>query len=125
MATWNLGKWEVYRLSLQVRRCNYKMLDFSVSDFGYVVKIDGNDGNVIGREMRFVFYEGDVDVVGVVRKTDWYMTEFVTLNEDEGGFAICKVGEDAARAVDDFSSDEYEEMSEESEDDNEDDSDEE
>ncbi|PWA71072.1 NAC domain-containing protein 83 [Artemisia annua] len=69
-----------------------------VSDFGYVVKIDGNDGNVIGREMRFVFYEGDVVDVGVVRKTDWCMTEFITLNEDEGGFAICKVGEDAAWA---------------------------
>ncbi|PWA71076.1 hypothetical protein CTI12_AA285170 [Artemisia annua] len=67
-----------------------------VSDFGYICEILGE--NAIGREMRFVFYEGDVDDVGLVRKTDWCMTEFITLNEDEGGFAICKVGEDAARA---------------------------
>ncbi|PWA39273.1 hypothetical protein CTI12_AA573300 [Artemisia annua] len=61
-----------------------------VSNFGYVVKIDGSDGNVVGREMRFVFYEGDVNV-GLVRKTDWYMTEFTNMDGDDDEFSICKL----------------------------------
>ncbi|GKB39438.1 NAC transcription factor 25 [Tanacetum coccineum] len=65
-----------------------------------------NVGNAIGKVTSFVFFEGDVDV-GVLRKTDWCMTEFITMNQDEAGFAICKV-RDAAHALDDTSSDENE-----------------
>nr|GEU31337.1 NAC transcription factor 25 [Tanacetum cinerariifolium] len=86
-----------------------------VSNFRCICEIDGN---VTGKEMRFVFYEGDVDV-GVLRKTHWCMTEFITMNQDEAGFAICKVREEATRALDDTSSDDYQE--EENEDESEDD----
>ncbi|GKA28754.1 NAC transcription factor 25 [Tanacetum coccineum] len=75
-------------------------------------------GNAIGKVVSFVFFEGGVDV-GVLRKTDWCMTEFTTMNENEGGFAICKVREEAARSLDDTSSDDKEE--EENEDESEDD----
>nr|GFA62929.1 NAC transcription factor 25 [Tanacetum cinerariifolium] len=54
-----------------------------------------------------------------IRKTHWCMTEFITMNQDEAGFAICKVREEATRALDDTFSDDYQE--EENEDESEDD----
>nr|GEX00917.1 hypothetical protein [Tanacetum cinerariifolium] len=63
-----------------------------------------NIGDAIGKVMSFVFFERDVDV-GVFSKTHWCITEFITMNEDEAEFSICKV-RDAVHALDDSSSEE-------------------